>query len=279
MEHQAAAYLLHTLDGEPFGVAARIAAGHHHDAGCRLRADAQLRPVEGAVPGLFEQLHHIRTDARKDRFSLRVAHPHVVFNHVGVAAFVHQAEENKSLVIHLFRLDALHGGAYNALLHLPHEGFVREGDGGDGAHAAGVQSGVALADALVILGGGEYAVMLAVCQHENGQLDAFQELFNDHLGRSLAEFGMCQHFTQFVFRLLNAVQNQHPFAGRQSVRFEHVGRLQRMQKGDALFQSLLREAAVGRCRDAVPLHEGLGEILAALQLRALPGGADEGHLP
>ncbi len=56
-----------------------------------------------------------------------------------------------------------------------------------GAHAAGVGAGVAFADALVVLRGGEEDGVPAVTEGEEGELVAVKELFEDDLGDGRAE--------------------------------------------------------------------------------------------
>jgi hypothetical protein len=131
------------------------------------------------------------------------------------------------------------------------------------AHAAGVQAEVAVERALVILRRGENLRRLAVAQRVQRNLDAFEKFLDDHARARRAE-GLADHdFVHGLFRFGLVGANQNAFAEREAVGFHHAFAAERAQR--------LRRPAIEkfrpRRRDAVFLHELLGENLRRLELR------------
>ena len=267
MEHDAVVHVADACDGITLVVCLGVSAGHKHDAHRRAGVNLQCATVEVARSHTFEKVHQVALDAQHHAFGLGVAHADVVFDDHRVAAHVNQAEEDKAFVVDALGGQSLHGGADDAVFHLPHPCLVGKGDGRHGTHAAGVQSFVALAYALVVLRFGQYLVILAVGEHEHRALYAAEELLDDHFGRCLAEHAV-EHLAQLALGLVERGHDEHALAGAESVGLEHIGGLQGLKEGAAFIHAVGREAAVARRGDAVAFHEALGKLLAAFEHRS-----------
>ena len=150
---------------------------------------------------------------------------------------------------------------------------VSDAVGGVGSHAAGVGAGVAFADALVVLRGGDLDGVGAVAEGEEGELFAGEELFEDDLGLLGAEQSAGEHLGGCLFGFEVGVADDDALACGEAVGFDDDG------DGEAaeLFADLFERGAegVGRSGDVVALHEFFGEGLAGLELRGVLGGAED----
>ena len=117
-----------------------------------------------------------------------------------------------------------------------------------------------LANALVVLGLGQYLVVAAVGEHEHRALDAAEELLDDNAGRRHAEHP-AEHLAKLALGLFERGEYQHALAGAKAVGLEHVGSLEALKEGQPFVERGAVERAVAGCRYVVPLHESLGEIL------------------
>ncbi len=88
--------------------------------------------------------------------------------------------------------------------------------GGVSAHAAGVGAGVAFADALVVLGRGDFDGVRAVAEGEEGELFASEELFEDDFGFGGAEERAAEHLGCCLFGFEMGVADDDAFAGGES---------------------------------------------------------------
>ena len=269
--------LCEPLDGEAFLVFLRIAAGdeHHVDGGAGV--EAHFAPVEVAGHDAFEEVNEVAAQAWHDGFRFRVAHAAVVFDDHGLALHIDESEEDETLVVDAFLAQSLYGGAHDAVFDLLHPFGCGEGYGRHTAHAAGVEAAVVFADALVVLGFGQYLVVSAVGEHEDGAFDAVEVFFNDHARGGQSEHA-AEHFLQFLAGLLEGGQYEHAFAGAEAVGLEHVGRFEGGEEFQAFFQLGAVEGLVARRGYGVALHEGLGEVLAAFEPCSGLGGADDADL-
>ena len=256
---------------------AGIAAGdqHHGSGGTLVDLDGGIG--QAAVGGIEHQLEQVALQTRKDHLGFRVAHAAVVFDDKGVAVDADQAEEDKAAVIHTLFAQTLNGRLNDARFDLFHQGLIDERHRRNGAHAAGVEAGIAFADPLVVFGHGQQFIGLAVGQGEHGELDPVEE-FLDHYRRTGRAELAAEHGLQFVFGFGHGAADEHPFAGCQSVGLEHDRRLATGQVAQAFFELGAAELAVGGGRDVSFLHEFLGERLAAFEQSALPGRADQANV-
>ena len=158
--------------------------------------------------------------------------------------------------------------AVDCLLRDVAEEPLAHGGGGDavggvGAHAAGVGAGVAFADALVVLGGGDLDGVSAVAEGEEGELFAGEELFEDDFGLRSAEEGAAEHLGGGFFGLKVGLADDDAFAGGEAGGFDDDGH------GEAgeFFADLVEGGAdgVGGGGDVVALHELFGEGFAGLE--------------
>ena len=150
---------------------------------------------------------------------------------------------------------------------------VSDAVGGVGAHAAGVGAGVAFADALVVLGGGDLDGVGAVAEGEEGELFAGEELFEDDLGLRRAEEHAAEHLGGGFFGLEVGVADDDAFAGGEAGGFDD----DRDGEAAELFADLVERGAegVGGGGDVVALHELFGEGFAGLELGRGLGGAED----
>ena len=162
----------------------------------------------------------------------------------------------------------------DASAHLVHECLVGKTHGRYRAHAACVQARVTLANALVVLGNGQQAVVLAVGDDKHRALNALKELLDDHRCARLAKLAV-EHCAEFTLGLVQIVDDEHALAGCQTVGLEHIGCLLTLEEAQSLVQIVVGYAQILRRGDAMPLHEALGKVLAALQLGT--GGAGANH--
>ncbi len=236
----------------------------------RIR-DGEL--VGGAVDGGVEEVDDVGFETEKDGFGLGVAEAGVELEDHGAARGHHDAAEEDAFEGFALRLHAV-----DCLLRDVAEEPLAHGGGGDavggiGAHAAGVGAGVAFADALVILGGGDFDGVGAVAEGEEGELFAGEELFEDDLGLLSAEERAAEHLCGCLFGFEVGVADDDAFAGGEARGFDDDG------DGEAaeLFADLFEGGAegVGGGGDVVALHELFGEGLAGLELSGGLGGAED----
>ena len=120
----------------------------------------------------LEEIHDVALQAEHHALSLWVAHTAVVLNHHWLALYVNQAEEDEALVVDVLLGKTLNGRTDDALIHLLHPLLGSEWYRGNTTHTAGVQTGIVLADALVILSLWQNLVVLVeiVCTHDSPSL-------------------------------------------------------------------------------------------------------------
>ena len=283
MEDDAALHLVDACNGIALLVGLGIATRDQHDTdGCTL-VERNLALIEIALSHTLEQVHDVALQAQHDALRLGVAHTAVILDDVGFGfragrvGAVDESEEDKSLIVNAFGCQAFDGGTDDTVLHLLHPRLRGEGNGRDRAHAASVQTGVVLANTLVVLGLRQNLVVLTVCQHEHGTLDATHELLDDDTRRGVAEHA-AQHLLQFFLGLVEGRQNQHTLASAQAVGLEHVGGFERFQELQTILQMLAVECLVACRGDVVAQHESLGKVLRAFQHGTSLRGTDDGDV-
>src|SRR5690606_10859627 len=160
---------------------------------------------------------------------------------------------------------AFDGGADDLAQH-PGMHHRRDHRGGRiGAHAAGIGAGIAVEQSLVVLARGEREDVLAVDHHDEARFLAFEEVLDDHPRTGLAHAAVGEHQVDGGMRLADIGGNHHALAGGEAVGLDDdrgAAALDvRMGRGG------VGEGLVGGRRDAMALHEGLGEILGGFELR------------
>lgn len=137
-----------------------------------------------------------------------------------------------------------------------------------GAHAARVGAGVAVQQALVVLAGGHGHHVLAIADDDEAGFLAGQEFFDHHARAGVAQAVVGQHHVDGAVRFFQRHRHHHTLAGGQAVGLDDDGGAFAVHVGVCLGR--VAEGLVFGGRDAVALHEGLGEILGRFELR---GGA------
>ena len=221
MEDDGAFNFVDTRDFVAFLIRLGITAADQHDADSSPLVELDLILVEIDVGHALEEVDDVGLQAQHDGLRLGVAHAAVVLDDLRLAAAVDESEEDKALIVNAFGSQAFDGGTDDAVLDLLHPLLCGEGYGRDAAHAAGVQTGVALADALVVLGLGQNLVVLAVGKHEDGALDTAEELLDDDAAAGIAEHA-AKHLLQFLLGFVERGQDEHALAGAETVGLQYV---------------------------------------------------------
>ena len=167
MEHDAALHVFDARDGVALLVCLRITAADQHDTDRCTLIKGYGAGVQVALCYSLKQVYNVRFQTQHDTLRLWVAHTAVVLDNHRLALDVDQSEEYEALVHDAFSLQTFHRGTDDALFHFLHPLLRGEGYGTDAAHAARVQAGVVLANALVVLGFGQNLVVVAISQHEH----------------------------------------------------------------------------------------------------------------
>ena len=147
-------------------------------------------------------------------------------------------------------------------IHSAHRG-IEHGIGGVDAHAAGVGTGVALADALVVLRGHKRRHVLAVAQAEKADLVAFKELLDHYLALRLAQQRAREQTLGSLGGGVARGADNDALARSQPVGFDHDRRMKDLD-GFFDFGRAGADGVVGR-GDVVAMQELLGEAFAGLE--------------
>ena len=131
-------------------------------------------------------------------------------------------------------------------------------------------------NAFIVLCLRQYLVVLAVGEHEDGALNAAEELLYHNTARRIAKH-TSQHFLQFFLRLFECWQYEHTFAGTQSVCFKHVGGFECFQEPQAFLHMFAIECLIACSGDVVAFHESFGKVFRTLQHSTGLRGANDGH--
>lgn len=265
-------------DGFARGVFARVASAGRDDADAGTRAHPDGELVGGTVDGGVEEVDDIGFETEEDGFGFGVAEASVELEDHGAARGHHDAAEEDALE----RL-ALGAHAVDGLLRDVAEKPLAHGGSGDAvgrisAHAAGVGTGVAFADTLMVLGGGYFNRASPVAEGEEGELFTGEELFEDNFGFGGAEKRATKHLGGGFFCLKVCVADDYAFAGGETGGFDDDW------DGEAgeFFVDLVEGGAdgVGGGGDALTLHELFSEGLAGLEhCCGLRGAKDAMALP
>ena len=144
---------------------------------------------------------------------------------------------------------------------------VRRDDGsrGVGAHAARVGTLVGVKKTLVVLGGGHRKNVFAVDHHDEGGFLAVEEVLDHDAGAGVAEGVAFEHHVDRVMGFLFGHGDDYALAGGKAISLDDDRSALAADVGVGGFG--IREGFVVGRRNIVTLHEGLGEVLGAFELR------------
>jgi hypothetical protein len=136
---------------------------------------------ELASRGAPKELEQIGLKARQDDLGFGITEAGVVLDHARSARREHDANEERAAVVETLVRDGIDGGADDLVLDA-FEQIRRDDLGGRvGAHAAGVGTGIAVTDTLVILRGGQDDVIAAGDDDEEGGFFPHQAVLEQNL--------------------------------------------------------------------------------------------------
>ncbi len=142
--------------------------------------------------------------------------------------------------------------------------------GGISAHAAGIRALIVIEDALVVLRRHQRHYALAIAHHQKRQLITLQTFFQHDTRAGFAQHLAAEHVFGGALCFILGLRDDHTFAGGEAVGLHHNRCMEELQRLVDFF--LAGADGILRRRDAVPLHELLGEALARFQ----PGGGARG---
>ena len=207
----------------------------------------------------LEEVDQITLETQHNTLGFGVAHAAIVFDDFGLSVAIDEPEENEALISNVFCAKSVDGGANDFTFHLFHPFRCGERHGRNGAHAAGVEAGVAFANAFVVLGLGENFVAAAVGEDKDRAFDAGKELFDHHARRRVAKLA-AEHFSERMLRFFKGGENQNSLAGAKSVGLQHVGSGEGGEKFATCFHLCAVEGAIGCSGNAMTLHKCLGKV-------------------
>ncbi len=150
-------------------VIAGISARHRHDGYRCARVCFYSNSVQPGVGCGFEHGQEVGSYAGHDGLCFRVAHADVVLDYERFAAAVDEAEEYEASIVDAFGSESGEGRLDDAAVDFSHKFVVDKRRGAYGAHAAGVEPGVAFADSFVVLGRRQHYVFArSVGEYEYG---------------------------------------------------------------------------------------------------------------
>ena len=261
-------------DLEALFVADGIPGGGGDDAAGVFIGEANLRVRQRSVGCRLHDGQQVAFQQRQHHLRLRVAEAAVVLNDLGAIGGEHQAEVKAAPEGAVFAVHGGDGGQEN-FLHAPlGNGRGVVGVGGNGAHAAGVQAGVAVSCPLVIHGGHHGLDHLAVGEGQHGDLRAGEKFLNDHMVAGLAEDVIFHHIPDGGLGLVPGLGDDNALAQRKTIGLDDGGDgggVQIGKGGGHVVEDLIPGGG-----DAVLFHEILGKDLAALNDGGPGAGAKAG---
>ena len=248
---------------------------HHHTqrgAAIPIGFDAIERPGHR----VFKNAEQVTLQAQHDRLRFRVAHAAIEFERPGVPRSVnHQARIQKTGEGNAILCHPLHRRQDDVAHHFGVDLRRDDGCGRIRAHAAGVRALIGIAQTFVILAGCQRQHVLAVDHDDEARLFAGQKFFDHHSGASLGvrdcHFVVEQHHVDGSMRFRCGHRNHHALARSQAVSLDDNRRA--LLVNVSMRSGGVAECLIRRCRNPVPLHKGLGEILRAFELCGFLRGA------
>ena len=264
--------LFEALDGGAFFGGVGVASGGHDDRDRGLVGPAQVEVGQFTVAGGLQGGQQVGLQAREQDLALRIAEPDVELDQLGAVFGQHEAGEQDALEGSAAAGHFVQGRADDELqADLLQPGW-KGGDGAVGAHAAGVGAGVAVADALVVLGGTEQEGVFSVAEGEEGDFFALQAFLDDD--RGVAEDFLVHDGVDGRQGFVFGGRDGDAFTGGQAVRLDddRDATLADKRAGGVWVVETLPQGG----GDAGGVGEFLGEGLAAFQLGGSFGRAAAG---
>ncbi len=265
---------LQTLDDFARCIGSGVPSGSQHDGHGHLALPPGHRRVQNPPRACQADLHEVGLEPGQHDLCFGVAEPAIELQQFRPRTGQHEsrvedAAERATLLGH-----ALQRGADDRL-HGPRDEVVRHERGGrERAHPSRVGPLVPVQRALEISGRRHGHGALAVAEDQERGLLAPEEFFHQQGVARRPELALGQDAVNALQRLVQIPADQDALARGESIRLEHEG------KADASPAQVVRghpgiaECRVGRLGDAVPVAEGLGKGLGALQAGGCRGRAE-----
>ena len=248
-------------NGFTLGVRTRVTVGSHDDNQGGVVSPLDSSFVELARGGGEKQLGEITRHARHQNLALWITKSNVVLQKLHLAILGnHQTGKDDPGERAALRRHAVHGGLDNVshhnLLNLRshHRGW------GVGTHTTSVQTGVAVAHALVILRARERHSLSAADDGEKRSLLAIQILLNHNLLPGATKHAPTEHIIHRLERIVQFHRHDDPFPRRQSIRLDddwrpfrrnvrlclrRVGKLCILRRGNVIFRTQILHKRLG----------------------------------
>ena len=257
-----------TSDRKTGSILFRIAAACHNYAGCTAVFPLNVQLIQCTVPDRQHNVYQIGIQQRQNYLCFRIAEPAVILDDLRSLGCQHQSEiqtagERSALLLHRTN-GGKENGIHTLLCNFRCVVRVR----GNSAHAAGVQTLIAVQCTLVIHGRNHRLNSFAVCEAKHRNFRTSQEFFDDNLGTAFPEdlvfHDRCDRIKSFLFIL----GNDNAFSQCKTVCFDNCGIFVLLFQVSFSFLRLVKYT-IFRSRNVILLHQFLGEHLAALQNRCV----------
>lgn len=264
MKNHTAHHTFQTTNRIAFLISLRIPAGNdnHRRAETFIKSKGYFSQTSRCR--CHQQVDKIGFQTGKHHFCFRITHAHIIFDDKRFSPFVHQSKKKETAVVYPIGTKPLYRRTDNTFLHLAVKRLVSKWNRGYRPHTAGIKTTVTLPDTLIIFGRAEYFVILAIGNCKNGNLYACKVFFNHDPGTGRAEFPG-KHESQLLLRFPEIIQNKNPFPRCQTIRLQHIRRLQSRKIFLSRRKRLGSNGHIACGRNPVAHHELFGKIFAAFQ--------------
>ena len=258
-------------------VAHRITIGRQNHAAGVFIGELDLCVRQCTIGAGAHDGEQVAFQQRQHHLGLGVTEAAVVLDDLGALGREHQAEVQTALEGTSLGVHGGDGGQEDGL-HAPVGDFGGVvGVGRHGAHAAGVQAGVVVADALVIHGGHHGLHHVTVSEGQHGNLGAGEELLDNHPTSGFTEHSTLHHIPDCLFGFLPGLGNDDALAQRQTVGLDHGRHGSGVEIAERRVHVLKNR--IFRRGNAVLFHQILGKHLAALDDGGICPGPEAGNVP
>jgi exodeoxyribonuclease VII large subunit len=255
---------------------ARIAIGGHDDSERALIGKTWGRGVgQFAFCHCQHQGRQIAGIAHHQHLTFGIAKAAVILDQFWTFSGQHQSGEQDAAIGHVLHRHHFDGRLDN-LSHHPRFKFGGQHGGGRiSAHAAGIGAGIALSNALMILGRTKGDNGTAIGKGKEAGFLAFHKFLDDNAGACIAK-APAEHVLQRSKSFVMAFGNDHTFARGQAVRLYDIGWFEVGQAGNGF--CLVGIMLIGCCGDIGRAANFLGEAFGAFQLCCLCRWSEYGNV-